>query len=110
PPLLLSGVTHVIVYYVPGTSGWGQTWSGAPVLPIAMQIQVSDASFGVRSNQFGFNITGSYGMTIAVEAATNLAHPVWTPLQTNTLALTPTYFFDPQWANYPNRFYRVRWP
>jgi hypothetical protein len=75
-----------------------------------MQIQVADGIFGIRMNQFGFNITGSYGLTVAVEAATDLANPVWHPLQTNTLPLGSLFFFDPQWTNYPSRFYRLRWP
>jgi hypothetical protein len=31
-------------------------------------------------------------------------------LQTNTLAGGSFYFSDPEWTNYPSRFYRVRSP
>jgi len=99
-----------IIYRVPGTTGWGTTFGGRPVLPITTQIQIGGASFGVQTNQFGFNTTGSYGLNVVVEAATDLAHPVWTPMATNTLSGTSSYFSDPQWTNYPKRFYRVRWP
>jgi hypothetical protein len=34
----------------------------------------------------------------------------WIPLQTNLLGSGPLYFFDPQWTNYPARFYRLRSP
>jgi hypothetical protein len=50
--------------------------------------------------------------TVIVEAATNLAAPVWQPLQTNTIIATngTFYFSDPEWSNYPGRFYRVAAP
>ena len=45
-----------------------------------------------------------------MEARTNLADPVWSPLETNTLSGGSFYFSDPEWTNYPVRFYRVRSP
>lgn len=68
---------------------------------------LTDASFGVRTNQFGFTITGTSNLVIVVEASTNLAGPAWYPLQTNTLAGGSSYFSDPQWSNYSARFYRL---
>jgi hypothetical protein len=65
---------------------------------------------GVRTNRFGFTVTGASGMIVVVEACTNLAHPIWSPLQTNTLAGGSSYFSDPQRMNYPTRFYRLRSP
>jgi hypothetical protein len=67
-------------------------------------------SFGVQSNQFGFNFTGPVNLVIVVEAATNLANPVWIPLQTNTLTNGSLSFSDPQWTNYSSRFYRITSP
>ena len=49
-------------------------------------------------------------MVVVVEASTNLANPIWSPLATNTLTSGSSYFSDPQWTNYPGRFYRLRWP
>jgi len=49
-------------------------------------------------------------MAVAVDACSDLANPIWTPLKTNTLAADTLYFSDPQWTNYPARFYRLRWP
>jgi hypothetical protein len=74
------------------------------------QVQTSDASFGVRTNQFGFTITGTSGLVVVVEACTSLANPIWSPAGTNTLTGGSSYFSDPQWTNYPSRFYRLRWP
>ena len=71
-------------------------------------MQTSDASFGVRTNQFGFNLDWASGMTVVVEACTNLANPTWHPIGTNTLTTGSAYFNDPQWTNYTARFYRLR--
>jgi hypothetical protein len=67
---------------------------------------------GVASvtNPFSFNINWANGQTVVVEACTNLANPVWQPVQTNTLEIGTASFSDPQWTNYPNRFYRLRSP
>jgi hypothetical protein len=50
------------------------------------------------------------GQTVIVDACTNLSNPVWQPVQTNTFTTGSAYFSDPQWTNYPNRFYRLRSP
>ena len=97
-----------IIYYLPGTMGWGTTFAGRPAVPINIQIQIDD-SFGVHTNRFGFNIVGSYGLIVVVEATTSLRNPIWHPLQTNTLGGGSFYFSDPQWTDYPQRFYRLRW-
>ncbi|MGA2866939.1 MAG: histidine phosphatase family protein [Verrucomicrobiota bacterium] len=75
-----------------------------------LQMQISSASPGVRTNQFGFNITGTSNIVVVVEASTNLANPTWSPLRTNTLTGGSSYFSDPQWTNYSSRFYRLYWP
>lgn len=85
--------------------------AGTFILPPASpQVQSSDASFGVRTNQFGFNIIGSRGLVTVVEVSTNLTNPIWTPVKTNTLTGAPRYFADPGWNNYSRRFYRLRSP
>jgi hypothetical protein len=105
----------VTTYYLPGTTGWSLTFwgypsSGPPAVLWNPFIQTGDGSFGVRSNQFGFNITGTTNIPIVVEACTNLASPVWTPLQTVTLTNGLFYFSDPQWTNYSGRFYSIQMP
>jgi hypothetical protein len=102
--------TNAVVYYLPGTAGWGATYGGLPTAVWQPLVLTGDASFGVRTSQFGFTVAWASGMAVIVEAATNLAHPVWLPLQTNTLASDSWYFSDPQWTNYPKRFYRLRSP
>ena len=72
--------------------------------------QTGDGSFGVGTNGFGFNITGTTNIPIMVEACTNLANPIWLPMSTNTLTNGSAYFSDPAWTNQPGRFYRLRSP
>ena len=98
------------VYWLPGATGWGTTFGGRPTALWQPQVQTRDGSFGVRTNQFGFNINWATGVVVVVEACTNLAPPLWSPVQTNTLTATSFYFSDPQWTNYPARFYRLRSP
>jgi hypothetical protein len=64
----------------------------------------------VRSNQFGFTITGTSNLSIVVEACTNLATPSWTTLELYRFTNGPIYFSDPAWRSYPMRFYRTRLP
>jgi hypothetical protein len=92
---LFTDDNSVIVYYLPGTTGW------------TPQVQTSDGRLGVRTNQFGFTITGTSGLAVVVDASTNLASPVWSPVQTIALTGSSSYFSDPQWTNYPARFYRL---
>lgn len=108
--LVFTGNSAVTVYYLPGTTGWGATFAGLPTVLWVPEVQTGDASFGVRSNQFGFNVAWAIGMTVVVEAATDLTNPNWLPLQTNTLTSDSSYFSDPQWTNYPSRCYRIRSP
>jgi len=88
-----------------GSSGGGVVF-GLTVLPQIM----SDGNFGIQSNAFGFDVTGISNQVVVVEACTNLISPDWLPLQTNTLTGGSSYFNDPQWTNYPGRFYRLRSP
>ena len=82
-------------------SGTGTIWR------LAVQY---DEGFGVASNRFGFNLNWTSGRVVVVDACTNRINPVWSPLQTNTLTGTPTYFSDPKWTNLIGRFYRLRAP
>ena len=101
---------NVTVYYLPGTTGWGTNFAGVPTALWTPQVLTSDSSFGVQTNQFGFDVTWADGMSVVVEASTDLANHVWSPLATNTINGGSYYFSDPQWTNFPNRFYRIRSP
>ncbi len=99
-------------YYLPGTTGWGafSTNTGLTAVPWTPLIQVGGANFGLRSNQFGFNINWASGQVIVVEGSTNLAGPVWTPLQTNTLTSGSFYFSEPVQTSGSGRYYRISSP
>jgi hypothetical protein len=104
---------NAIVYYLPGSVGWGSTFGGRPtalwLLPNPLILN-NGHSFGVQSNGFGFMISWATNIPVVVEASTNLVNPTWFPISTNTLTSGSAHFSDPQWTNYPARFYRIRSP
>ncbi len=69
---------------------------------------LADASFGMVSNRFGFNMNWTAGEVVLVQASTNLATTNWVTLITNTFSGDPIYFFDPAWSSHPRRYYRIR--
>jgi hypothetical protein len=98
--------SSVTVYYLPGTTNWGTTFGGVPT--VLWNPQATVLSLG--GGKFDFNITGPTNAVIVVEACTNLANPVWIPVSTNTLSGGTSSFSDPQWVNYPNRYYGFNVP
>ncbi len=101
---------------MPGTTGWSNTYgaaggyAGAPTALWNPVIEAGDGIFGVVNGQFGFDIKGTPGIPIVVEACTNLANPVWTPVQSMTVTNGLVYFSDPNWSNYPTRYYGIGFP
>ena len=104
------GDTNTTVYYLPGTTGWGSTFAGVPAVLWNPQVQTSDGEFGLNANGFGFNITGTANISIAVEACADPTTRNWTSVQACTLTNGSIYFSDSQWTNWPTRFYRIRPP
>ena len=111
--LVFDAFDNTIIYYLPATTGWGTTFGGLPTalwyLPKPL-ILTSGPGFGVQSNAFGFIISWATNLPVVVEACTNPANHSWSPVQTNVLTGGWSYFSDPQWSNYPVRFYRIRSP
>ena len=102
------------VYYLPGTTGWSNTFGGYPFgppngAPTALW-NPTIQNGAVSNGQFGFNITGTANIPIVVEACTNLANPVWTPLQSMTLTNGLVYFSDSTWTSFPVRYYGIGFP
>ena len=95
---------------LPGTAGWGTTYYGRPTLPWNPKAPANGADFGVKSGNFGFNITGSTNIEVVVEACNDLSLPVWLSVGTNTLVGGSSFFSDPSWTNHPSRMYRFRSP
>lgn len=102
--LIFADSPFVTLYYLPGTSGW------VPPAVLWNPTITTAHNFGIRSNRFGFNITGTADLPIVVETTSNLAGSVWIPLLSSLLTNGSVYFSDAQWTNYPKRYYRVRSP
>jgi uncharacterized delta-60 repeat protein len=96
--------------YVTGGVGNRSSWyvesivTADPRTPPA--ILVDDASFGINSNRFGFNIGALAGQVVVLESSTNLVN--WTALSTNGFTTGPIFFADPDSENFHWRFYRAR--
>jgi hypothetical protein len=100
------------IYFLPATTGWPAFSANTGLQAILWNpaIQTAGGSFGVISNNFGFNITGATNYMVVVRASPNLANPIWIALATNRLTNGSSYFADPQWINYPNRYYDLEFP
>jgi hypothetical protein len=100
------------VYYLPGTIGWDSTFAGAPTAfwTLPYPLILNGSSFGVLTNGFGFIISWATNTPVIVDACADLLNPAWAPISTNHLTNGTSYFSDPQWTNYPSRFYRIRSP
>ena len=87
---------NTTAYYLPGTSGWADFSddSGMPAVLWNPLIQGSGSNLGVGCNQFGFNISGTPNIPIVIEACSNLASSVWTPLQSFTLTNGSFYLMN----------------
>jgi hypothetical protein len=69
----------------------------------------NSTNFGVRPSGFSFTVFCASNATVVVEASTDLVAPDWLPVLTNSIVPTngAFNFSDPEWANYPGRFYRI---
>jgi len=114
PPIADSTVfgfdTNAIIYYLPSAAGWGTSLGGRPAILWNPQAQTGDGHFGVQTNHFGFNITGTTNIPIVIEAATNLSAGAWVLLRSLSLTNGSYYFSDAGWSNTACRFYRIRSP
>jgi hypothetical protein len=104
------GDNNAFVIYLPGTTGWSPTIAGLVTELWNAQVPSGNTGSGIRTNQFGFNITGNTNLAVVVESSTSLVNSVWSPLATNILAGGSYYFSYPQWTNSRTRFYRLRSP
>lgn len=102
--------TPAIVYYLPGTKGWTATYGGVSPVLWNPQFQSCAGSGGGPTQPFGLRITGTTNIPVVVEACADLVGGPWAPLQSCTLTNGAVEVTDPQWTNYPARFYRLRSP
>jgi len=90
-----------------GTTGWTSTYDSFTTVLWNPLIQAGASGFGVMTNHFGFYITGTKNIPIVVEASTNVAGPVWTPLQSCLLTNGSLFFSETYQATNPARYYRI---
>jgi hypothetical protein len=101
---------NVVVYYLPGRTGWEPTFSKRITALWNPHFQTTHPAFGIRSTGFGLPITGTPDIPIVLEGTTDLSGPTWVPLLSCTLTNGSLELRDPDWTVYPNRFYRIRSP
>jgi BspA type Leucine rich repeat region (6 copies) len=111
-------------YYLPGTTGWEQFMSntltyatdGGPVdvfVPTVLwnpTIAAAGTNFGVQNGQYGFDITATTNLPIAIEACDDLSQSNWTVIQRLTITNGLYHFSEPYQSNTPARFYRIGFP
>jgi uncharacterized repeat protein (TIGR03803 family) len=102
---VLSGNKLFGTAYNGGSKGGGVLFA-LTVLPQILR----DDDFGMQSNAFGFDFIGISNQTAIIEFSTNLAQPIWLPLQTNSLTGSPQHFFDDTLGSSAGRFYRIHSP
>jgi hypothetical protein len=112
-------------YYLPGKVGWAQFTSNtfipadppnstnAEFVPAVMwnpTIQAAGTSFGLQNGQYGFDITGTTNLPIAIEACDDLSLSNWVVLKRLTITNGLFHFSEPFQPNTPARFYRIGFP
>ncbi len=108
---VFDGDNNATIYYLPGTRGWGTIFGGCPTaLWVRPDPVILSGSGGIQTNQFSFTTSWATNLSVVVEASTTLTNPTWSSVATNILTGGTLYFSDPQWTEYPTRFYRIRSP
>ncbi len=106
---IFSGASPV-VYFLPGTTGWGATYAGRSAFLWNPSVSPFDRGFGLNNGKFGFNITGTPGLSLVIERSTNLAQLNWKPVRRITLVGGISSFVDPVALPNEGAFYRFRTP
>lgn len=103
-------VNNGTVYYLPGSTGWPASYGGLPTVLWNPQTSAVQAGPTSQSGVLGFEINGTAGLPLVIDATTNVVTGPWTTVQTCTLTNGWIYFSDPQSPSYPARYYRIRSP
>jgi hypothetical protein len=90
------------IYYLPGTTGWTESFNGRPTALWRPALQV----LRTASSDFHLNVSWAEGRTVIIEATTNITSGLWVPLSTNTLITGTGTFTDSQ--KHSSRIYRIR--
>jgi hypothetical protein len=109
-PTAFVGDPDLTLIYLPGSTGWTSPLAGVPALLWNAAFQASSVSPAVVNQQFGFYVTGTPSLDVVVQGCTNLASPVWLPLQTLNLTNGSAYFSQPVNAAASGAFFRLSTP
>ena len=107
---IFQSADQATVYYLPGTAGWTSTYAGRPTALWNPQMLTGNGNFGVQQGRFGFNIAGTPGIPIVVEASVNPAAGSWSSVHECTVTNGLIYFSDPGSADHSGCIYRIRSP
>lgn len=100
----------LVVYYLPGKTGWGSTFEYRTVRCWNPSLR-SDAGFGFSGGRFGFTLAGTPQIPVRVEAATRVGAADWASVTNTTLGASGSLVVvDPESNVNPARFYRVVFP
>jgi hypothetical protein len=111
-------------YYLPGTTGWAEfssntiiysnryqpTTVSVPTVLWNPTIQATGTNFGIQGDQYGFDITATTNLPIAIEACDDLSQSDWVVLKRLTLTNGMFHYSEPFDTNKPARFYRIGFP
>jgi hypothetical protein len=98
------------IYYSSSSSGWSNGIFSVTALLWNPIIQTKTNTFGIKTNRFGFTITGLSGLPVVIWATTDLYYPNWQVIRTNLQTGGSSYFSDPTWTNSSAKFYRLSSP
>jgi hypothetical protein len=110
-------------FYLPGTTGWDRFESNTLLLSNVWHIPtniyvsavlwnpgITGTNFGIQGGQYGFDITGTSNLPIAIEACDDLVQSNWVVLRRLSLTNGLVHFSEPFQSNAPARFYRIGFP
>ena len=106
---VFAATDNAIVYHLVGTAGWRPTFGDRPTALWTNPLLLARGA-GMGTNGFTFMIFWAPDVSLVVEATSDLANPAWSPIAANTPGSGTWQFTDPDWTNYPSRFYRVGSP
>ncbi len=93
--------TPVIVYYIPGTTGWGATFGGRPAI----------AGYGAAILEIalypGVQVTGEVGTTYVIESKAEVDGDFWLTRGWIELTTPMAIWMDPVPTDSPRRVYRA---
>ncbi|MHB8519228.1 MAG: leucine-rich repeat protein [Limisphaerales bacterium] len=103
----VNGHINAIVYYLPGTTGWGATFAGLPTALWTVGLDAPQLTpLNYANGHFSLLLTGTPGINYAIQASADLSANNWTAVVTNS-PTNGTFNFTDTSATNRIRFYRA---